>query len=631
MAVNREKRYVSDNAQLMAEWDWEKNTEFGFEPNKITCGSDKKIWWKCNRGHEWRATIGSRNSGCGCPYCAGIYAIKGETDLQTVNPALAKEWDYEKNYGLRPEDVTSHSHKRVWWKCQNGHSWQTAVSKRTSGQNCPFCSGKKAWKGYNDISITNPELISEWDFEKNDIPPYAYRPMSNKKVWWICDKGHSWSAAIAKRVSGEKCPVCQGKKILIGYNDLATTHPFLALEWDSNKNNHTMPCEVSKGSSKKVWWICKRGHSWKAAISSRADGVGCPLCAKELQTSYPEKILYYYIKKLFPDTISNYKNKALYPFELDVYIPTLRIGIEYDGERWHQNMENDLKKNQKCATLSIKLIRVREPGCPILYDNLSKNIVLEDKKTGICKAVEKVFDVISHVTQEKYVVDIDLARDNAEILTLLDFSEKDNSLCLLYPNLALEWDYEKNGTLLPKDFSVGSKKRVWWICNFGHSYFSSIVSRTKGRGCPVCSGKKIQKGYNDFESHYPELAKDWDYSKNEITPDMISYGSDKKFWWKCEKGHSYECSINNRRNGQSCYYCSGKRVLAGFNDISTTHPDIAKQWCFELNDLNPTEVNAGSHKRVWWQCNICGHRWISFVYNRCLQKSGCPKCSGRVE
>lgn len=631
MAEKKEKRYVSDNARLMAEWNWEKNTELGFDPQKLTCGSGKKVWWKCAKGHEWQATIGSRNNGCGCPYCAGTYVSKGENDLKTVNPALIKEWDYAKNSGLRPEDVTAHSHKRVWWKCQNGHSWQTAVSKRTSGQNCPFCSGKKAWKGYNDISTTNPELMEEWDFERNDAPPYVHRPMSNKKVWWICDKGHSWSAAVAKRVSGEKCPVCQGKKILIGYNDLATTHPHLALEWDSNKNNHIMICETSKGSSEKVWWICKRGHSWKAAISSRAAGVGCPLCAKELQTSYPEKILYYYAKKVFPDAVSNYKNEDLESFELDVYIPSLRIGIEYDGERWHQNVENDLKKNQKCSSLSIKLIRIREPGCPILYDNLSKNITLEDKKADICKAVENVFNVVSNITQEKYVVDIDLARDNAEILALLEFSEKDNSLCSLYPNLELEWDYEKNGTLLPKDFSAGSKKKVWWICNFGHSYFSSVVSRTKGRGCPVCSGKKIQKGYNDFESRYPELAKDWDYGKNEIAPDMISYGSNKKFWWKCDKGHSYECSINNRRNGQSCYYCSGKKILIGFNDIATTHPDIANQWCFELNDLNPTEVNAGSHKRVWWQCNTCGHRWISFVYNRCLQKSGCPKCSSRVE
>ena len=177
----------------------------------------------------------------------------------------------------------------------------------------------------------------------------------------------------------------------------------------------------------------------------------------------------------------------------------------------------------------------------------------------------------------------------------------------------------------------GSDKKVWWICSRGHSYQASIASRANGKGCPICSGKKVLKGFNDFESHFPELAKDWDYTKNVTTPDRVSYGSDKKFWWICNKGHSYECSINNRRSGQSCYYCSGKRVLAGFNDIFTTHPDISKQWCNDLNDIQPTEVNAGSHRRVWWQCNVCGYRWISYVYNRCHNRAGCPKCSGRVK
>ncbi len=96
MAEKKEKRYVSDNAQLMAEWDWEKNNELNFDPKTLTLGCGQKVWWKCSKGHEWEASIGHRTKGRGCPYCSGRYAIKGENDLQTVNPTLAKEWNYEK-------------------------------------------------------------------------------------------------------------------------------------------------------------------------------------------------------------------------------------------------------------------------------------------------------------------------------------------------------------------------------------------------------------------------------------------------------------------------------------------------------------------------------------------------------
>ena len=105
MAEKKEKQYVSDNAQLMAEWDWERNIELGMDPQNLTCGSHKKVWWKCDKGHEWQAVIGSRNNGCGCPYCSGCLPIKGQNDLQAINPILAKEWNYDKNYGLTPLDV----------------------------------------------------------------------------------------------------------------------------------------------------------------------------------------------------------------------------------------------------------------------------------------------------------------------------------------------------------------------------------------------------------------------------------------------------------------------------------------------------------------------------------------------
>ena len=96
MAEKKNKQYVSDNAQLMAEWNWNQNNKMGFDSQKLTVGSERKVWWKCSKEHEWEATIASRNKGHGCPYCSGRYAVKGQNDLQTINPILAGEWNYEK-------------------------------------------------------------------------------------------------------------------------------------------------------------------------------------------------------------------------------------------------------------------------------------------------------------------------------------------------------------------------------------------------------------------------------------------------------------------------------------------------------------------------------------------------------
>ena len=167
MAEKKEKRYVSDNAQLMTEWNWEKNTAVA--PSQLTLGNKKKVWWKCSKGHEWQSAVSNRTKGSGCPYCSGRYSIKGENDLKTINPTLAKEWNYEKNNGLTPMDVLPSSNKKVWWKCQKGHEWITSVANRSKGNGCPYCSNKIVLKGENDLQTVNPTLAQEWNHKKTEI------------------------------------------------------------------------------------------------------------------------------------------------------------------------------------------------------------------------------------------------------------------------------------------------------------------------------------------------------------------------------------------------------------------------------------------------------------------------------
>ena len=140
VAEKKEKRYVSDNAQLMAEWDWEKNSNIGIYPNAITFGSDKKAWWLCHAGHSYSASIANRaNLNRGCPYCSNKKVLVGYNDLATINPSLAAEWHPTRNNALSPSDVLSGTAKKVWWKCNHGHEWEASVVNRHKhGSSCPY-------------------------------------------------------------------------------------------------------------------------------------------------------------------------------------------------------------------------------------------------------------------------------------------------------------------------------------------------------------------------------------------------------------------------------------------------------------------------------------------------------------
>ena len=141
---------------------------------------------------------------------------------------------------------------------------------------------KAILEGYNDLSTTNPNLAKEWDYEKNyPLLPTQVAAKSNKKVWWKCKKGHEWRAVISNRNKGIGCPICSHRQILEGYNDLATTNPEIAKEWNYERNHPLLPTQVAAAGKKKVWWICKKGHEWLATLYSRKAGSNCPKCAKE--------------------------------------------------------------------------------------------------------------------------------------------------------------------------------------------------------------------------------------------------------------------------------------------------------------------------------------------------------------
>lgn len=271
----------NNRTELLRQWDAEANDPV--TPKTITYGSNRKVWWQCEKGHRWAAVVKSRTAGSGCPVCAGRMLLTGENDLATVRPDLAGEWHPEKNGAMKPEQVMAVTTRRVWWRCQAGHEWQARVKDRTEGSGCPVCCGQRVIPGINDLGSSYPAIAAQWHPVRNGrLRPQEVSVSSNKRVWWQCEMGHQWQANVYARTREQTgCPYCTNRKVLAGFNDLATLEPKIASQWHPELNGTLAPEQVTVGSKKKVWWICPEGHVWKTVVYARTGPkrTGCPVCA----------------------------------------------------------------------------------------------------------------------------------------------------------------------------------------------------------------------------------------------------------------------------------------------------------------------------------------------------------------
>ena len=355
-----------------------------------------------------------------------------------------------------------------------------------------------------DFCIQNNriDLLMQWDTDANlPLTPKTVTSGSNRRIWWFCEKGHKWQQTPCERTAKYLgCPVCSGKKIVVGVNDLKTLVPDVAAEWNDEKNGMLHPENVSPYSHRKAWWKCRTcGYEWLAQIKSRAEGAkcGCPACAK----------------------------KAIIP--------------------------------------------------------------------GF------------------------------------------NDLATEFPEVAASWHPDRNGSLRPTEVPPGTTRKVWWICEAGHEWEATVSSRTRGNGCPVCTGKAVVAGDNDLASRYPEIAAEWHPTRNgKLRPEAVTEQSNRSVWWICPEGHEYKSLISSRvSRGSKCPYCTNRRVLPGFNDLASQLPKVAAEWHPTLNgSLTPEQVTCGSSKHAWWKCTACGYEWKAIIYSRAgAQRCGCPMCAGKVK
>ena len=612
--------------EIAKEWHPTKNGNL--KPTDVTAGCNKKVFWVCPIGHTYKSAICERtHRNSNCSICAkenrtsfpeqAIYyyvkqifhdAINNNTEILDSKKELdiyipsihtAIEYDGKRWHENTKKDITKNcecANKKLFLirireegcpdmeenanlkiiKCikNDMNSLSETIHKIGKLLDTKFDVDIKRdqaaiYSQYitrikkRSLAVKYPEVAKEWDYKRNgNLTPEMVNSGSHMKVWWLLPyddpdtgKHHEfeWPSLIKSRTSGIGCPYLSGRAVWSGFNDLATLYPEIAKEWHPTKNGNLKPTDVTAGCNKKVFWVCPIGHTYKSAICERTHrNSNCSICAKENRTSFPEQAIYYYVKQIFHDAINNNTEILDSKKELDIYIPSIHTAIEYDGKRWHENTKKDITKNCECANKKLFLIRIREEGCPDMEENANLKIIKCIKND--MNSLSETIHKIGKLLDTKF--DVDIKRDQAAIYSQYITRIKKRSLAVKYPEVAKEWDYKRNGNLTPEMVNSGSHMKVWWLLP-----------------------------YDD--------------------PDT---GKHHEFEWPSV--------IKSRTSGIGCPYLSGMAVWPGFNDLTTTHPEIAAEWHPTMNgNLTPSDVTLGSKKEVWW-INSEGEAWKEKIYKR---------------
>lgn len=353
-----------------------------------------------------------------------------------------------------------------------------------------------------------PDIDTYWHPSKNgDLTPDNVGVRSEKIVWFRCpnDPSHDHQARVknktlvADRSDGRwGCPLCSGYYLGSPKNSLASQRPDLAKEWHPTKNGNLTPQNIPPSSNQKVWWQCERGHEYELEPNQRVNAKrGCPDCSRYGYGSSQELRIYCELKSLFPDTCFRQKIQGK---EIDVFVPSIKLGVEYDSAFYHRDKDNeDRAKNSLMESLGLNVIRVREQP----LDQISSLDVITPTRQLSKNDVNRLLGSIAQICALKknllagYLSEKDFV-SNEDFASYASYSDRpipENSLAEKFPEIAAQWDYEKNAPLTPYDFSHGSKYRAWWLCDNGHSFDAIIGSRTahaggRYKGCRYCAKER---------------------------------------------------------------------------------------------------------------------------------------------
>jgi hypothetical protein len=454
-------------------------------------------------------------------------------------------------------------------------------------------------------------------------------------IWQcVCQKGHHIDYR-PESVKAGKCPYCSCDRLLVGFNDLKTTHPDLAAQWDYEKNKPLIPENFTARSHQKIWWVCPKCHeAWKTEIYVRVKGHECPYCAGKKASSKNN------LAVVAPEIAAEWdyeKNGDLHPEDVAPYSEKMVWWKCAKGHEWQAKVENRMT-GRGCRICSAELKSSFPEQAVGFYVSRSAEIQSRFKVAG--------WEVDVYLPRFKIAIEYDGLAWHRTNKRLADRENRKNK-ALSSAGIDLfrikETKEPKESTSNVLYFQVGKGEQVY--SHLGQAITRLLEELTKKTGINFTTKVDIESDRirilnnfisltkkDNFAERNPEYLIFWDSTKNgSLKPEMFSRKSNQIVWWKCPKcGGEWKQTINAFSLSENkCPFCSGRKLLKGISDLATVSPKLATEWDYPKNKgLTPDSILAGTSKKVWWKC-VKGHEWKQSPGVR-LKGIGCPYCAGHI-
>lgn len=549
--------------------------------------SHKKIDVQCGIcGYSWSPIPSSLLRGSGCPACAGTIKKTHSqflTELQKTNQDV-EVLDKYINDGTKIK-IRCKKCNNIWFATPN------SLLQGHGCRNCHFTNlAKKRTLSHNEfinrLKDVNPEVTILDAYSK-----------SNEPIRAKCNKcGYEWTTKPSLLLSGRGCHLCGIEKQSASIRKSQTV-----FEKELNEVNPNIIVRGKYSNSiTKIQVECKKcGNVWENSPGNLLSGRGCPRCARYLHTSFPEQTIFFYLKKIYDDAISGYKELFDNNMELDIYVPSIKTGIEYDGKAWHSSDASFAREQHKydvCKLNQIKLIRIKEQR---KENDIETADILIYREDSLETVLLRLFDILN--------VSIEVDIDKDAPLIAEQYQNIDAN------NVFVERLNEINPDIIPLSKYVTASAPMFCeckICNF--QWKTNPNKLLSGTGCPKCAGK-MRKNTEQFKT---ELSQKNPYIS--VVGEYVSASSPIAV--SCNKcNYMWSPVASSLLAGNGCPRC-GKR-------LRITH----KQFVEEMRAINEDIQILGEYKTkkkpVTVKCRKCGRVWDA-TPDSLLRGHGCAKCSG---
>ena len=593
-------------------WDYEKNE--GKTPSDFSRTASDKVWTKCpicgtsvkrNVRYTWEADENGVGHVIHCRTCG---KRNKNNSLVSLFPDIKKYWVYEKNEH-DPEYYTISSGKKVFVRCPDcGKERQLAIGDTIKNNkrgeyyltSCPECAQEKNLlerrQKDNNIEKNCPDIHKYWD-EKNTFRPNELTLYSLVKIYTHCptcsDLLYRKAINTFKEKDGvwrvlqcQKCAMREfnSKNALLKRGPVIEECPEIEEWWDYDKNS-IGPDRVTRGSHYEAYFKCpacaveirRDIHSF---IAQHRNGqflpVACPECGYSSKGDPEDNLV-----KLCPDIIKWWDYEKNAPFKPEQFTK---------GSQFFAHM--------KCPDCGLELYTGIHS---LLHTNDDGTVVVSHQ--GRCRKYKAI--------------------------------ASKNNLVKQYPQIIDWWDYEKNGSELPEEYTLYSPKKIHFKCPECGSETHRRITDAFAIGddgtpnlfkCSYCSRIKPIRGFNSLAALYPEIAAQCISTEDteRIFPSALS-----RMEWKCpDCGNTWFAIVKDRVNGEGCPYCENRRVIPGVTSLDAVKPELTKEWS-PNNVRDISEFFPTSAYRALWVCPECKGEYRASINSREIGDDACPYCAGR--